>query len=89
MKPKLIFILFIMSLGNQVYAKKNCTSAPKEKWLTESNFKDLIEKQGYKIRKFKQPGTCYEIYGQNPKGQNVEIYFNPVNAEIIKSEIDD
>lgn len=58
------------------------------RWVN-SNFKRNIEKEGYKIKKFKQPGSCYEIYRTNPKGQKLEIYFNPVNAEIVKSEIDD
>jgi hypothetical protein len=43
---------------------------------------------GYKINKFKQPGTCYEIYGTNKEGKKVEVYFNPVDASIVKEEID-
>jgi hypothetical protein len=43
---------------------------------------------GYKIKKFKQPGTCYEIYGTNKEGKKVEIYFSPVDMKIIKEEID-
>lgn len=89
MKTKLILIVSMLTLAPQVYAKKNCTSEPKSKWISESDFKAQMVKKGYKIRKFKQPGTCYEIYGQNPKGQKVEVYFNPVTTEVVKSEIDD
>lgn len=89
MKTKLILIASMLILTTQVYAKKSCTSEPKSKWMSESDFKAKMEKEGYRIRKFKQPGTCYEIYGQNPKGQKVEVYFNPVTTEIVKSEIDD
>jgi len=89
MKAKLIFITIALLTTSQIFAKKNCTSEPRSKWMSESAFKAKIELQGYKIRKFKQPGTCYEIYGHNSKGQKVEVYFNPVTAEVIKSEIDD
>lgn len=89
MKTKVLLIASLLTLSTQVFAKKNCTTEPKEKWMTESDFKAKVEKDGYVISKFKQPGSCYEIYGKNAKGQKVEIYFNPVNAEIVKSEIDD
>jgi len=54
--------------------------------MSEADFKSKVEAQGYKIRKFKQPGTCYEIYGQNKDGKNVEIYFNPVDGSIVKEK---
>lgn len=89
MKTKFILICTMLALTTQVYAKKSCTSEPKSKWISESEFKAKLEKEGYEIRKFKQPGTCYEIYGKNPQGQKVEVYFNPVTAEVIKSEVED
>jgi hypothetical protein len=75
----------IFTLG-VAHAKKNCTDAPKEKWMKEADFKEKVIKDGYKIRKFKQPGTCYEIYGKNPEGKDVEIYFNPVDGTIVKQK---
>ena len=89
MKTKLILMASLLTLTTQVYAKKNCTSEPKSKWMSESTFKAKMEKEGYKIRKFKQPGTCFEIYGENKKGQKVEVYFNPVTGKIVKSKSDD
>ncbi len=62
-------------------SKKNCTTEPKEKWMNVDEFKKKIEAQGYQIKKFKQPGTCYEIYGKDSQGKSVEIYFNPVTGE--------
>jgi hypothetical protein len=66
------------------HAKKTCTDQPKEKWMTEEAFKKKVEAEGYKIRKFKQPGSCYEIYGTDKDGNKVEIYFNPVNGSIVR-----
>ena len=76
--------LFLISGG--AFAKKSCTDQPKEKWMSEAEFKKKVEGEGYKIKKFKQPGTCYEIYGQNKEGKKVEIYFNPVDGSIIKEK---
>lgn len=72
--------------GLSVHAKKDCTDQPKEKWMSEADFKKKVEEMGYKIKKFKQPGTCYEIYGTNKEGKKVEIYFNPVDASIVKEK---
>lgn len=68
-------------------AAKNCTDEPKEKWMSVEAFKQQAEAEGYKIRKFKQPGTCYEIYGTDKEGRDVEIYFNPVDGAIVKSKL--
>ena len=81
-------LAIFMAISTHAYAKKNCTSEPKSKWMKEKAFQEMLVKQGYTIDKFKTPGTCYEIYGKNAKGQKVEIYFNPVNGDIVKSEIE-
>lgn len=86
---KLVLLSLALMVGSSAYAKKDCTNEPKEKWMTEADFKKKVEADGYKIRKFKTPGTCYEIYGTNKEGQKVEIYFNPVDASIVKSEVED
>ena len=67
-------------------AKKNCTDEPKEKWMAIEEFKKQKEAEGYQIRKFKQPGTCYEIYGIDKSGKKVEVYFNPVDGSVVKSK---
>jgi hypothetical protein len=82
-------VMMILALGlvsNIANAKKSCTDQPKEKWMSEESFKTKVEAEGYKIRKFKQPGSCYEIYGTDKNGKNVEIYFNPVDGSIAKSK---
>ncbi len=79
-------ILLAMAFVSQAEAKKSCTDQPKEKWMSEADFKKMVEGQGYKIRKFKQPGSCYEIYGQDKDGKEVEIYFDPTDGKIVKSK---
>ena len=75
-------------VGGVASAKKNCTDQPKDKWMKVDDFKKRLESEGYKIRKFKQPGSCYEIYGTNKDGRKVEIYFNPVDGAVVKEEFE-
>jgi hypothetical protein len=83
---KLLLIITLELCLNVVYAKKSCTTEPKEKWMTVESFKKKAESEGYKIKTFKETGTCYEIYGQNKEGKKVEIYFSPVDGSIVKSK---
>ena len=47
-----------------------------------------LEAQGYKIKKFKVDGNCYEIYGHNKDGKKVEIYYDTKTLAVVKSEVD-
>ena len=69
------------------YAAPECTNEPKEKWMSEQDMKAKIINEGYTIKRFLRSGTCYEIYGKNKQGKNVEIYFNPVDGKIVKQRV--
>jgi hypothetical protein len=76
----------VLLTGGLAHAAKNCTDEPKSKWMSIEVFKKQKEAEGYRIRKFKQPGTCYEIYGTDKAGNDIEIYFNPVDGTIVKKK---
>jgi hypothetical protein len=40
-----------------------------------------LKTQGWKVRKSKVDGGCYEVYGTTPEGDRVEAYFHPVTLE--------
>lgn len=64
-----------------------CTVAPMSDWQDQAQFQSELLDQGYEINEFKvTEGNCYEIYGTDPDGAKVEIYFNPVDGEVIKRE---
>jgi len=83
---QLALVLALLGAATAAHAKKDCTAEPKSKWMSEDDFKKKAEADGYKISKFKQPGSCYEIYGTNKEGKKVEIYFNPVDGSIVKQK---
>lgn len=74
----------------QALADPTCTKQDKSEWLEFDQAKQQVIDMGYKIKKFKKTKTnCYELYGTNSEGKRVEIYFNPVNLDKVKEEIDD
>ena len=88
MKKQILVMTMAALIGGSAvaHAAKRCTDLPKDKWMTVEAFKKQKEAEGYKIRKFKQPGTCYEIYGTDKDGNDVEIYFNPVDGSVVKEK---
>jgi hypothetical protein len=86
MKTMVTVVSLALLLSTPAFAKKNCTDEPKSKWMTVEAFKKKAMDEGYKIRKFKQPGSCYEIYGTDKDGNDIEIYFNPVDGSIAKKK---
>lgn len=71
-------------LSASAFAAPLCTNAPRSQWLTETVMKQKVLDQGYTIKVFKVSGTCYEIYGKDKAGKNVEIYFDPTDGHIVK-----
>lgn len=70
------------------WAGPECTKEPKEKWQNKEDFQKNLVTKGYKIKVFKETsGNCYEIYGWDSAGKKVEIYYNPVTAEVVKERI--
>jgi len=81
---KTFIAALILSSSSLALAGADCPAAPKEKWMPEAKMKEMILSQGYKIKKFKVDGNCYEIYGWDKEGKKVEIYYNPVDGSVVK-----
>ncbi|MDH3694169.1 MAG: PepSY domain-containing protein [Gammaproteobacteria bacterium] len=69
-------------------AGPECTDQSQENWIPVADMQKKLLEDGFVIDRFKIDDTCYEIYGRNAKNEKVEIYFNPVNGEIVKQEIE-
>jgi len=54
----LLALALVFSFAGSAHAAKSCTDQPKDKWMSEADFKKKAEADGYKIKKFKTPGTC-------------------------------
>ncbi|TAL92399.1 MAG: PepSY domain-containing protein, partial [Rhodanobacter sp.] len=63
-----------------------CNTALRAQWLTEAAMKQQVLDQGYTFKVFQVTGNCYEIYGKDKAGKNVEIYFDPTDGRIVKKK---
>jgi hypothetical protein len=69
-------------------AGPSCTDAPKEQWIKADEMRATIVAGSYTIDVFKvTKGGCYEIYGRDKSGARVEVYFNPVTGEPVKTSV--
>ena len=55
-----------------------CESGPKSGWQPQEALKTKLTGDGWKVRRIKVDGGCYEVYAINVKGERVEAYFHPV-----------
>jgi hypothetical protein len=39
------------------------------------------------VQRIKRDNSCYEVKGQSKDGKSVEAYVNPVDASIVKEEV--
>jgi hypothetical protein len=85
---KLMALMAAVGFSGAAFAKADCTAHPKSEWMKESDARAQLEAEGYKIKKFKVDGNCYEIYGHNKEGKKVEIYYDTKTLAVVKSEID-
>lgn len=83
--------LTLALLAGSALAGPTCTRESRDKWIPEADMKQKIAEMGYRdIRTFKTTsGNCYEIYGYDKDGRKAEVYFDPVDARIVKAEVDD
>ena len=88
MRTWLLAGLFMVS--PHALAGPECTEKDRTKWQDKDAFEKRFIEQGYKVKVFKiTDGDCYELYGWNPDGKKVEIYYDPVSGEALKTEIDE
>lgn len=89
MMKKSILAVFALAVSSAAYAGADCTAHPPSEQIPEDKFQAQLQEQGYKIKKFKRAGNCYEIYGWNKEGKKVEIYFDTKTGEPVKTEVKD
>jgi hypothetical protein len=85
----------LLLLTGLASAAANCPKAPESQWMhVLAMQKKIVNEYGMAIKKFQTDGNCYEIYGwamsaDGKRFERVEVYFNPVNGEIVKKVVQD
>ncbi|MFO1220737.1 MAG: PepSY domain-containing protein [Burkholderiaceae bacterium] len=67
-----------LSLQAQATGLATCDSGPREGWQPQTKLEAQLKDKGWQVRRIKEDGGCYEVYGLDEKGQRVEAYFHPV-----------
>lgn len=65
-----------------------CNSGPQSGWQPQATLEKILSEQGWKIRRVKIDGGCYEVYALNDKGDRVEAYFHPVTLKPVPTSRD-
>ena len=60
-----------------------CESGDRAKWQSPEKLTEKVKSEGWQVRRVKEDGGCYELYGTTPEGDRVEAYFHPVTLEIL------
>lgn len=62
----------------QAHGLATCDAGPQEKWQPKETLERKLTDKGWKIRRIKVDGGCYEVYAVTAKGDKVEAYFHPL-----------
>ena len=60
-----------------------CDSGPRETWQPQEKLEKMLVERGWKIRRVKEDGGCYEVYAFDEKGERVEAYFHPKTLTLV------
>lgn len=78
-------MLALLALSGAALADTDCARQDRSAWMSESQFREQMKRQGVQITKFRiTPGNCYEIYGFDANGRKLEIYYDPVDARPVE-----
>ena len=79
--------LLLLATPALSHGVKNCTDDTEGKWVSPQQVAKMLSDKGYKVRKVKNKGTCWEAYA-NKNSQKFEVFINPVTGKIFKVEED-
>jgi len=87
MKPIVVagacLISLIAAAHCQATGLATCDSGPRESWQTQEKLEKMLAGRGWKIRRIKEDGGCYEVYAFDEKGERVEAYFHPKTLDLV------
>jgi hypothetical protein len=79
-----IAALALAATGNALAQHaEHCEEIPKDQWKPQAELERKLVNQGWKISRVKITNGCYEVYGKNEKGGNVEVFFHPKTFELV------
>jgi hypothetical protein len=65
-----------------------CSLAPAGQFLSAADLQAKVEAQGYTVKRLKIANACGEVHALDKTGVRVELYVDPTNGTIVRSETD-
>jgi hypothetical protein len=65
---------------------ERCEPIPKAQWKPPAELECKLANLGWKIRRVEIENGCYEVYGTDEKGAQVEVCFHPQTFERVVAE---
>jgi hypothetical protein len=65
-----------------------CTEEPKEKWKPQAEAEAAATAAGYTVTRSKIEGSCYEVYAKDKDGKKYELFYNPVDLQLVQKHGD-
>ena len=87
MNVRSLLCVAALSLSANAFAQhaERCEEIPKDQWKPQAELERKLVNQGWKISRVKITNGCYEVYGKNEKGSNVELFFHPKTFELVSA----
>lgn len=73
----LAMLLLLATQRSGATGLATCDSEPRSQWRTQEVLEKKLIERGWKVRRIKEDGGCFEVYALNDKGERVEAYFHP------------
>ena len=77
-----LLALFAASQGRAT-GLATCDSGQRETWQSQEKLEKMLTDRGWKIRRVKEDGGCYEVYAFDAAGERVEAYFHPKTLDLV------
>lgn len=78
----------LAAMNVQAHGLATCDSGPQEKWQPKETLERQLTDKGWKIRRVKVDGGCYEVYAVTAKGDKIEAYFHPLTLAQVAEKKD-
>ena len=86
-RTALCSIALLLAVGQtEATGLATCDSGPREGWQPVAKLEAQLKEKGWTVRRIKEDGGCYEVYGLDEKGQRVEAYFHPLTLEPVPTK---
>jgi hypothetical protein len=85
-----VFVLVAAAVAGPAMAHgfDDCTKEAKDKWKPQAEAEAAATAAGYTVTKSKVEGSCYEVYAKDKDGKKFELFYNPVDLQLVKKHDD-